>query len=98
MSPGFREIDPLELYRMCSIQNSRTFIRRILWAVLFAAIVSGCSREGKISGLLERANNYFNAGQYDSARIEYLNILKLDPQNAIAFQRLGTIWFEEGTP
>ena len=83
---------------MRSIQNSRTNLRRILAAVLVAAIVSGCSREGKISSLLERANKYFKAGEYDDAGIEYLNVLRLDPQNAIAIQQLGNIWFEEGAP
>ena len=88
----------LKIYAMCNVRISQPVFRRLLAAVLFAAIVSGCSREGKVSSLLQRANNYFKAGEYDSARIEYLNVLKLDPQNAIAFQRLGTIWFEEGAP
>ena len=48
--------------------------------------------------LLERAQRDFEAGQYDNARIEYLNVLRADPQNATAIQQLGIIWFEEGAP
>jgi hypothetical protein len=35
---------------------------------------------------LERARRDFGAGQYDNARIEYLNVLQLDPRNRIAIQ------------
>ena len=88
----------LKFYAMCNIRISQPVFRRLLAAVLFAAIVSGCSREGKISGLLESADNDFKAGKYDSARIECLNALHLDPQNESAIQELGTIWFEDGAP
>src|SRR6516164_10426887 len=71
---------------------------RLLSALLFTLVAGGCSREGNKSTLLDRANNYFKAGQYDSARIEYLNLLRLDPQNATAIERLGTIWLEDGAP
>jgi tetratricopeptide (TPR) repeat protein len=71
---------------------------RLLSALLFTLVAGGCSREGNKSTLLDRANNYFKAGEYDSARIEYLNLLRLDPQNATAIERLGTIWFEDGAP
>ena len=27
-----------------------------------------------------------------------MNVLRVDRQNAIAFQQLGVIWFEEGAP
>jgi tetratricopeptide (TPR) repeat protein len=71
---------------------------RLLSALLLTLVAGGCSREGNKSGLLDRANNYFKAGEYDSARIEYLNLLRLDPQNATAIEQLGTIWFEDGVP
>jgi tetratricopeptide (TPR) repeat protein len=64
--------------------------------MLVAAIVTGCSSETKKLGLLEQARRDFDAGRYDDARIEYLNVLQLDPRHGIAIQQLGTIWFEDG--
>ena len=43
------------IYAMFNIRISQPILRRLLAAVLFAAIDSGCSREWKISNLLERA-------------------------------------------
>ena len=45
---------------------------------------------------MERADRYFKAGEYDKAKIEYMNVLRLDPKQAVAYQRIGTIWLEEG--
>src|ERR1700694_5594883 len=76
----------------------RIFLLRV-WAItLVAMIVASCSPEAKKSRLSEDAERYFKAGEYDKAKIEYLNLLRADQQNAIAFQRLGVIWFEEGAP
>lgn len=47
---------------------------------------------------MERADRYFKAGEYDKAKIEYLNLLRLDPQNVTGFQQLGLIWSEQGVP
>jgi tetratricopeptide (TPR) repeat protein len=72
--------------------------KHLVTALLLAGILTGCSREGKISGLLQKADTHFKAGNYDTARIEYLNVLHLDAQNERAIQQLGTIWFEDGAP
>lgn len=50
------------------------------------------------SRYLSRAENYFKAGDYAKTKIEYLNVLRVDPQNLTAIQRLGVIWFEQGAP
>ena len=68
---------------------------RVLGALLLAAVV-GCSAEARKSRLLESADSYFESGDYEKAKIEYLNVLRADPQNAMAIQRLGTIWYEQG--
>jgi tetratricopeptide (TPR) repeat protein len=47
---------------------------------------------------LERADRYFKASDYDKARIEYLNVLRLDGTNRIAIRQVGIIWLEEGAP
>jgi tetratricopeptide (TPR) repeat protein len=60
--------------------------------------VIGCTAEAKKSRLLSRADRYFDSGDYDKAKIEYLNVLRADPQNATAIQRLGSIWYQQGAP
>ncbi len=66
-------------------------------AVAFvAAAITGCSAKAKKSRFLEQANHLFDQGKFDQAEIEYLNVLHLDPQNAQAIGRLGTIYFDEG--
>ena len=68
-------------------------------AIFVAGIVLlGCSAESKKSRFLDRADRYFNSGDYEKAKIEYLNVLRADPRNATAIQRLGTIWYEQGAP
>jgi tetratricopeptide (TPR) repeat protein len=57
---------------------------------------TGCSSKATAARHLQRANRYFDAGQYDRAEVEYINVLRNDPQNAGAFGRLGIIYFDEG--
>src|SRR5947207_11808495 len=47
---------------------------------------------------MARTDRYFKAGEYDKAKIEYLNLVRLDQQNVTAFQQLGFIWYEQGDP
>ena len=79
----------------------RTFKRALplaLAVILAGAVAIGCSADAKKARVLKRANDYFDSGDYDKAKIEYLNVLRADPQNATAIQRLGTIWYEQGAP
>jgi tetratricopeptide (TPR) repeat protein len=75
-------------------------IRTVKVVALCAALlaVSGCWAGSKKARAAQRADHYFSAGQYDNARVEYLNLLRLDPRNPMPYQRLGLIWFEEGVP
>src|SRR5713226_2867664 len=66
--------------------------------LLVAVTLAGCSGGAKKTRVLERADRFFKAGEYDKAKIEYLNLLRLDNQNVTALQQLGFIWFEEGAP
>lgn len=77
---------------------ARCCFSEIFTALLLAVTLAACSGEGKKSRLLDRADRYFKAGEYDKAKIEYMNLLRVDNQNAIAFQQLGLIWTEEGAP
>jgi predicted Zn-dependent protease len=71
---------------------------KFLTPLLVAAIFAGCSPEAKKARLSERARHYFDTGELDKARIEYLNLLRLDPENGTALERLGVICFEQGSP
>jgi tetratricopeptide (TPR) repeat protein len=71
---------------------------RVIGVLLLAMILCSCGAQARKARSSERAERYFNAGEYDKAKIEYLNLLRLDPKNALAFQRLGTMWAEEGAP
>lgn len=67
-------------------------------ATLAVAILAdaGCSRQTRAVRSNARADRYFDAGQYDAAEIEYLNVLRIDSKNAHAGGRLGIIYFDEG--
>jgi tetratricopeptide (TPR) repeat protein len=71
---------------------------RVVTVILTATLIISCSKEAKNARLLGEADDYFRAGNYDKAKLSYLNALRLDPQNAFALQQLGFIWFEQGDP
>jgi tetratricopeptide (TPR) repeat protein len=75
------------------------YSRFTLGLVLLAALTAqGCSKSAKEARVLKRAQESFQDGQYDKARIDYLNVLRSNPANATAVLRLGQIWSEEGAP
>jgi tetratricopeptide (TPR) repeat protein len=51
---------------------------------------TGCSNH------LESANRFFAGGQYEKAEIEFLNVLRKNPNDPAANERIGTIYFEQG--
>jgi len=71
---------------------------RIVTPILAILFVTGCSKEARKARLLGEADNYFKAGNYDKAKLAYLNALRLDPQNGLAFERIGAMWQDEGAP
>src|SRR5205823_859272 len=74
------------------------FSSRIVTLILAATLIAACSKEGREARILAEADNYFKAGNYDKAKLSYLNVLRLDPQNALAFERVGAMWQEDGAP
>jgi tetratricopeptide (TPR) repeat protein len=74
--------------------ETRTLLRT-LTVVLAVILVAGCSKEAKKARLLQDADSYFHAGNYDKAKVTYLNVLRLDPQNAIALERIGAMWQDD---
>src|SRR5207247_8750177 len=79
------------------MQTSKTLFR-IVSLALAATFIIACSKEAKKSRFLAEADNYFKAGNYDKAKLSYLKVVQLDPQNALAFERIGVMWLEEGAP
>ena len=71
---------------------------RIVALILAILLVTACSKEARKARLLGEADNYFKAGNYDKAKLAYLNALRLDPQNGLAFERIGTMWQDDGAP
>ena len=77
----------------------RSDLARLAIITAFAlSLGTGCTKEAKKARFLSGAESDFKVGAYDKAKIEYLNVLRLDGQNATAFVRLGQMWFEEGAP
>lgn len=71
---------------------------KIVTLILAIFLVIACSKEARKSRLLGEADNYFKASNYDKARVAYLNVIRLDPQNALAFERIGAIWQDDWAP
>ena len=70
----------------------------IVVAGTIAILLSGCTAASKKARLTDRAEKYFKAGEYDNAKIEYLNVIKIDQGDANAYARIGAMWVEEGAP
>ncbi|MEW6221684.1 MAG: tetratricopeptide repeat protein, partial [Thermodesulfobacteriota bacterium] len=60
-----------------------------LGLALVVALAGCASKEEKIATFLERGQRQAEAGNLDQARLEYLNVLQLDPHHGPAFLRLG---------
>jgi tetratricopeptide (TPR) repeat protein len=78
--------------------KTSTILPRIVTLTLAVTLIAGCSKEAKKTRFLAEAENYFKAGDYDKAKLSYLNVLRSDQQNVTAFQQLGFIWLEQGDP
>ncbi len=76
------------------MQTSKILFKAVTLALATTLIVS-CSKEAKKTRFLSEADNYFKAGDYDKAKVSYLNVIRLDPQNALAFRRIGAIWLDD---
>src|SRR5713101_5734376 len=81
---------------MLTRRQMRQFLQVLLVFGSIAFLGCGCSKAAREARHLERANGYFEGGQYQAAEIEYLNVLRLDAQSPLANQRLGTIYYDQG--
>ncbi|MSU62727.1 MAG: tetratricopeptide repeat protein [Pedosphaera sp.] len=78
------------------MRNFTCFFRSSIAAALVAILGVSCSPGAKKARYLERANQYFDSGQFDKAELEYMNALQIDPKNLQALNRVGTVCFEQG--
>lgn len=79
------------------MNSSKPHLGSLVIAIVLTTAFAGCSPEAKKASWLERAERDFKAGEYDKAKIEYMAVLRIEPQNAAAIQRLGLIWSEQGS-
>src|SRR5437773_7139046 len=70
----------------------------IVAAGTIAILLTGCTVALRKARHAERAEKFFKAGEYDKAKIEYLNVIKIDQADANAYARIGAMWVEEGVP
>ena len=77
--------------------QTRILLRTVTVA-LAVVLITGCSKEAEKTRLLSEADTYFKAGNYDKARVTYLNVIRLDAQNALAFERIGAMWQDDAAP
>ena len=78
------------------MNNLRRYLPAILACALLVTSGAGCTKQIKKSRHLARGDRAFQAQHYDQAEIEYLNVLKVAPQDPVAISRLATIYSEEG--
>jgi tetratricopeptide (TPR) repeat protein len=70
----------------------------LMLAGLVALAVSGtgCTAKAKKAYHEKRAEQFYAAGQYDQAAIEYMNVLHNAPGDPQAIGRLGLIYYQQG--
>src|SRR5438876_418857 len=71
---------------------------RIVTLILAATLIAACTKEARKARLVGEADSYFKGENYDKAKLSYLNVLRLDPANALALERVGAMWQEDGAP
>jgi tetratricopeptide (TPR) repeat protein len=63
----------------------------IACAVALAALLACQSAEDRLADHMKRAQGYFESESWNEAKIEYMNVLQLDPENADAHFKLGEV-------
>lgn len=79
----FRNVAPGKFLLLCLVIS------------LHAGLV-GCSKEAKRDRYLRQAETYFASGDYERARLGFLNVLQIERTNSIAIPRLGLILYDQG--
>jgi len=80
------------------MQLLSNFSSRALVLAIITVTIASCTPASKKARYAERGERYYKAGEYDKAKIEYMNVVKIDQRDANAFARLGAMWLENGAP
>src|SRR5262245_21222990 len=80
------------------MHNSKLFrgLVMLLPAVFLTGLAVGCSPSAKTARHLERAKKHYEAGHYESAEIEYLDVLRQERSNQVAIRNLGLMAHAQG--
>ena len=70
----------------------------ILTLAALTLLTAGCGKEARLDRHLARAEKAFAASEFDRARIDYLNVLRIQPDHAGSIARMGVILFDMGSP
>jgi tetratricopeptide (TPR) repeat protein len=77
---------------------NRVEIRAFVTAGLVTLFFCSCSVETRKARHLQRAEKYFASMEYEKAKVEYMNVLRLSFKQPRAMRQLGLIWLAEGEP
>lgn len=80
----------------CIKKFRRSTFFPLVMILVASAFLSACSREARVKRAEARADAYFEAGEYDKARVEYLNVLRGDRENTNAVFHLAQIHWRRG--
>ncbi len=80
------------------MDRRKQFCVALLGVALALGSFTGCSADAKKARHLDRAEGYFKSGDFDKAKIELLNVLRLEPLNARAIRQMGFMLYEQGAP
>ncbi len=78
------------------MKPSRRFPFHFLIGLSLLLLGAACSPEAKKSGYIESGDRFYAAGDLNSAEVEFLNVLQLDPANGHAIAKLGMIYSDQG--
>ena len=82
------------LFSQLSTINSH--LVTLLCAFAIVLFATGCSRSAKVDRHLARGQKFFKAEEYTKAEIEFLNVIRLEPTNAVALRDLGLSYYQQG--
>jgi len=79
--------------------NLSRSINTILALSLAAAASGGCTKAARTNRAIDRADRFFQAGEYGKAEVAYSNaVMMLVPRNPRALAGLGLVYAAEGRP